>query len=80
MKFEYSNAGLTVSYETQDETAYSRQIQVTVNGETRTDDISIKEAAYIQECLNASYDDNNIEPTVQMVGDKVCEIYWGMIL
>ena len=80
MKFEYENHGLKVSYETPDNTVYSREVNVEVNGETRIDIIDDRQAAYIQSCLTDIYEKHGIELTTQEAGNKVCEIYWGIIL
>jgi len=75
-KFEYSTKWLTVSYEA--EGVYSREIQVkTADGETRTDIISNKQAAYIQEILTETMTENN---TTQEVGNKVCEVYYSIVI
>lgn len=82
--FIYSDDGLTVSYEgvvvkgsfkLPDvlTVADNGTFDIDINGEKRTDTVTNEHRAYIQSCL----DDN--EQDVQTVGNKVCEIYHGMI-
>ena len=85
-KFEFTKDGLTVSYRKQDGKPFTRSVRVDLhtgdnfdkNGSNahRVDDLSDGVCKYIQNRLN----EMDLKEDAQTIGNKVCELYWGIIV